>query len=326
MKDEKTLISIIVPVYRTEKYLDRCVESIVNQTYKNLEIILVDDGSPDDCPKMCDEFAEMHKNITVFHKENGGLGDARNYGVRKAKDDWIVFVDSDDYFEPSYVEDLVNLRNEYNADMVVTRTIREKEDGSGKAKGPDFKSFSVDKKEAIFQVYSGKNVGWNAYGKLYPKSTLLKYPFPDGYYEDCACMYKIINDVNSIAIGNYDSNYHYIQREGSILMSSLNEKHMHIFDICKEVEYFIEENYPDLRILVPLLYSRAIAQLLNLQHMPWEEYKSLFFEYRKYFRKNLSMILYSKRISKKIKAVFLILCMRPELFYFQRKIITTVRK
>ena len=87
------LVSVIVPIYNVEKYLDRCVLSLINQTYRNLEIILVDDESPDSCPIICDEYSRHNSNIKVVHKKNGGLGDARNYGVKHATGDWIVFVD-----------------------------------------------------------------------------------------------------------------------------------------------------------------------------------------------------------------------------------------
>ena len=93
----ESLISIIVPVYNVEDYLNRCIDSLVNQTYKNVEILLVDDGSPDNCPQMCDEWELKDFRIQVFHKENGGLSDARNYGIQKAKGEYILFVDSDDY-------------------------------------------------------------------------------------------------------------------------------------------------------------------------------------------------------------------------------------
>ena len=102
------LITIVVPVYKVEKYLKKCVDSLLCQTYKNIEIILVDDGSPDTCPQLCDEYAQKNSNVVTYHKPNGGLSDARNYGVQKASGDWIVFVDSDDYVESSYVEDLWN--------------------------------------------------------------------------------------------------------------------------------------------------------------------------------------------------------------------------
>ena len=100
----KNKISVIVPIYKVEQYLNRCVESIVNQTYKNLEIILVDDGSPDLCPKICDEWAEKDSRIVVIHKENSGLSDARNAGLKVATGGYVAFVDSDDIINPFYVE------------------------------------------------------------------------------------------------------------------------------------------------------------------------------------------------------------------------------
>ena len=101
---EKDLISIIVPVYKVEPYLDRCIQSIVNQTYKNLEIILVDDGSPDNCPVMCDTWAQRDTRIKVIYKKNSGLADARNMGLEVAKGTYLTFVDSDDYVDERFVE------------------------------------------------------------------------------------------------------------------------------------------------------------------------------------------------------------------------------
>lgn len=318
-------ISVIVPVYKVEGYLIKCVESLINQTYKNMDIILVDDGSPDNCPKMCDRLAEQYDNITALHKENGGLSDARNFGVRHTDSDWIVFVDSDDYVEPIYVETLVNLRNQFDAQMVVTRTVRENEDGSGKPTHKAFDSYLADRKTALYQIYSGMNVGWAAYGKLLPREVLLKYPFPAGYYEDCACMYKIIDEFDKIAIGDFENNYHYIQREGSILGSKLNEKHYHIFDIAKEFEAYIKENHPDMDILIVFLYRRAVVQLLNLQSMPWSTYKEIFMKYRPVFRKNIGRILKDNKITRNTKIYYLLLCGKPEVFYLQRKLLEKVR-
>ena len=97
------LISIIVPIYNVEKYLQECIESLLKQTYKNIEIILVDDGSPDNCPQICDEFLKKDKRIKVFHKVNGGLSDARNYGLERATGNYICFVDSDDFVTEDYI-------------------------------------------------------------------------------------------------------------------------------------------------------------------------------------------------------------------------------
>lgn len=115
--ENKGLISVIVPVYKAENYLDRCIESIVKQTYKNLEIILVDDGSPDNCPKMCNEWGEKDNRIKVYHKENGGVSSARNKAIDVATGEYILFVDSDDYLELNYIEQLINASND-NVDLV----------------------------------------------------------------------------------------------------------------------------------------------------------------------------------------------------------------
>ena len=113
----QALISVIIPVYKVEKYLDRCLESIVNQTYKNLEIILIDDGSPDNCPAICDEYAQKDSRIKVIHKANGGVSSARNKGIDVATGDYIGFVDSDDWIEPDMYETLIKNAEQYNSDI-----------------------------------------------------------------------------------------------------------------------------------------------------------------------------------------------------------------
>lgn len=112
------LISIIIPIYKVEDYLDECVQSVIHQTYKNLEIILVDDGSPDKCPQMCDEYAELDNRIIVIHKKNGGQSDARNAGLEHASGDFICFVDSDDFIDVTMCEQLLRYQQESDADIV----------------------------------------------------------------------------------------------------------------------------------------------------------------------------------------------------------------
>ena len=113
-------VSFIIPVYKVEKYLPQCVESILNQTYKNIEVLLVDDCSPDGCPALCDEYANKDSRVTVFHKLNGGLSDARNYGLEHAKGDYVVFMDSDDFWQKNtYLEELVEeINNSPECDFI----------------------------------------------------------------------------------------------------------------------------------------------------------------------------------------------------------------
>ena len=321
MRKQGIKVCVIVPVYKVEKYLKKCVDSLINQTYQNLEIILVDDGSPDDCPRICDQYDREYENIIALHKENGGLSDARNFGVNHTNCEWIAFVDSDDYVEPAYIETLVALREKYDAEMVITRATRENEDGSGKQRHVRFDDFLAGKIQALKEVYAGSKVGWYAYGKLISRDILLKHPFPNGYYEDCACMYRIIEELDRIAIGDYETNYHYIQRDGSILCSPLQEKHLHIFEIAEEFEAFIREVHPDLEILTVILYRRAVIQLLNLQSMPWKTYKSIFMKYRPLFRKNLKKIMQDESATRNSKIYYLLLCSRPEMFYLHRKLL-----
>lgn len=107
---EQFLVSVIVPIYKVEAYIDKCIRSILKQTYKNYEVILVDDGSPDKCPDICDKYACEYDNIRVLHKKNGGLSDARNAGVSIARGEYVTFVDSDDYIADDYIETLVSMK------------------------------------------------------------------------------------------------------------------------------------------------------------------------------------------------------------------------
>lgn len=115
---DNLIVSIIIPIYNVEKYICKCVDSIINQTYTDLEIILVDDGSPDSCPEICDEFGKKDKRIRVVHKENGGLSDARNVGLNIAKGDYIVFLDGDDYAEINMIEKALNVAKSSDSDIV----------------------------------------------------------------------------------------------------------------------------------------------------------------------------------------------------------------
>lgn len=208
------LISVIVPVYNTEKYLDRCVESIVNQTYKNLEIILVDDSSPDNCPQMCDEWAEQDSRISVFHIENKGVANARNFALDKAEGELIGFVDSDDYIEENQFEVLYSNLIKYNADISVCGYHINEE-----SRVPS-NSREVSRDDVLKLLATGDykyGVLWN---KLYKRSVIADIKMPHfNCCEDLTFNYFVFKNAKKIAECD-DRLYHYMQNESSTVHSS----------------------------------------------------------------------------------------------------------
>lgn len=214
-----SLISVIVPVYKVEKYLRRCIDSIIAQSYDNLEIILVDDGSPDECGRICDEYASADSRIKVIHKENGGLSDARNSGTEMACGEYITFVDSDDYIAPHFIEYLYGLLTDNNADISCCCMVKTDCDSA------DFGSEGRMQKE---QVLSGKECCYalfgdlyltlvTAWGKLYKTEIVKKFLFPLGKkHEDEATTCKYYYHAEKVAVGNACL-YAYYQRADSIM-------------------------------------------------------------------------------------------------------------
>lgn len=211
-------ISIIIPIYKVEKYIKRCIDSIIEQEYKNLEIILVDDGSPDNCPEICDEYAEKDNRVIVIHKENGGLSDARNYGMKRATGNWIVFVDSDDYISKDFVSYLYNLVRNNNSEIGITSPIIFYEDKKFKEyTNKKEKIIIMDKKNALKEMLYQKIFDTSAWGKIYKKEVLENVLFPCGkLYEDISTIYKVILNSNRIVYSN-QKKYFYLKRKDSIM-------------------------------------------------------------------------------------------------------------
>ena len=219
-------VSIVIPVYNVEDYLQYSVGSLRKQTYKNIEIILVDDGSTDSSGEICDQYAREDDRIKVQHIENGGQSRARNIGVKEAYSDWIMFLDSDDYYDLRAVEYLVDLRDKYDVDLVVT-SIVEVRDHKINSIGESFSlenSKRLDKDEALVQMFYGNSIGTSPGGKLYKKDILLKYPYPEGMiYEDLAIAYEHIAAGGEIAVG-FIHLYKYYRRPGSTVNAVYSTK------------------------------------------------------------------------------------------------------
>ena len=237
------LISIIVPVYKAEKYLDKCVQSIVNQTYKNLEIILVDDGSPDNCPQMCDEWAEKDGRIKVIHKENGGAAMARNAALDIASGDYIGFVDSDDYIDENMYKVLYNSLVKNSADISLCSYYTVDRTGKEVAVNFNFKSEIIDKYELISNnnsVCFGR-VLWNC---LFKSDLWNNMIFPDyKKHEDVAVLPYVFYRANVISFVP-EALYYYVCVDGSIMNTGFSEKDLLLFDIIeKKLDFFKDDSH-----------------------------------------------------------------------------------
>lgn len=241
-----SLVSVIVPVYKVEKYLEKCVSSIISQTYKNLEIILVDDGSPDNCPNMCDEFAKKDKRIKVIHKENGGLSDARNAGLDIMTGDFVCFVDSDDWVEKNYVEEMLNIQQKTNADVVACGiNLVDEESGEVGIYYKLDKTTTFESSEIIEKYYNGNGiisgVAWN---KLYKKQIFENLRYPKGIvFEDVAIILNILFQCKKVVILK-DMLYNYLDRQGSIMKSNWNHQKLvsKLFMFGQRLDFLINNN------------------------------------------------------------------------------------
>lgn len=247
VKTNTDLISVIIPVYNVEKYLVECVESVLNQTYKNLEIILVDDGSPDRCPEMCDEYARKDSRVKVIHKKNGGLSDARNAGIDVATGEYISFVDSDDYVSEDMIGVLYERAVQTQADLTFCSI--EKVDENGKRISLENVGTSVyDRNEfwenKYYQQQSASTVAWN---KLYKKHIFYKLRYAVGrIHEDDIILLKVIEKCNIIATVQ-QGRYMYRQRNDSIMHTEYTlAKFQLIEERLEMAEYHRRRGCPEL--------------------------------------------------------------------------------
>lgn len=213
---QQDLISVIVPIYKVEKYLERCINSILNQTYNNLEIILVDDGSPDNCGKICDFYQKKDPRIKVIHKLNGGLSDARNAGLNIASGQYLGFIDSDDYIAPDMYEYLYYLIKNTNADIGICNACIVS-DFELPRYTDDNNPIVLHGNQIMYSMICDKLFTVNTWNKLYKSSLFDKIKFPVGrLYEDLATTYKLLDRADTVVVSKAKK-YAYVQRNGSIM-------------------------------------------------------------------------------------------------------------
>ena len=236
------IISIIVPIYNVGKYLPKCIESILNQTFKNFELILVNDGSTDNSGVVCDDYAKKDTRIKIIHESNGGVSSARNAGLYVAKGEYIGFVDPDDYIDKNMYEKLYRLCIDNNSDIAICRFNREI-NGKIQNKESTEEIIELNNMEAMNELFKGNLYRFSLCNKLFSKKCFNDVLFPEErIHEDLSTTYKLFANSKKAVYINY-CGYIYVRRENSILTSTYNEKRLQAFIAWDEIIEFIDKNY-----------------------------------------------------------------------------------
>lgn len=280
-REDNPLISVIVPIYNVEPYLCRCLDSLINQTYRALQIILVDDGSPDNCGKVCDEYSKLDSRITVIHKLNGGVSSARNTGLDAAKGDYIGWVDPDDWIEPDMFEYMLGKAMDNSADIVVcgraeqypTRTV---------IKGWSEETIYT-REQALEQLINDQALGSYLWDKLWRASLFDGIRFPEGRtFEDVYVMHVLFSRADK-TVCLPETKYYYLQRWDGIVRSQNLKARINRYIADKKRYDDLHEEYPQLS---PTLEAKCIEASVNV----WNSYYKSTAQQRKDCKETLKEI------------------------------------
>jgi len=295
-------VSVIIPVYKVEEYLDECIESVVRQTYKNLEIILVDDGSPRACPSLCDEWAQKDPRIIVIHKENGGISSARNAGVDICTGKYIIFEDSDDYFYENAIELLVSAIKRAQADMVIGNFDSLLGDKIYKGKRSKFlKDEVIDRKQYLERLYTFVSLYCQVNCKLYSRKLFDELRYPVGLTAEDAYVALLIANQCKKIVTLKESLGIYRQREGSITASVYDKRIKDEIEwIEMHISYYQSSGEQDLE-------AKAMHQYCYMIIEYWEAFgKEQKKEQGRIFKKRCKCLLRSSYVGAKAKIKYLI--------------------
>lgn len=254
-------ISIIVPIYKVENHLEKCINSILNQTFRDFELILVNDGSPDNCGNICDLYKERDSRIKVIHKKNGGLSSARNAGLDIAKGDYIGFVDSDDYINKNMYEVLYNIAKNDNSDIVICdyKSVNKNNENYDDSIEKKYEVSRFNNIEALNELYSDNNIIFTvAWNKIYKRYLFNNLRYELGkLHEDEFIIHKILYNSNKISFVKYKL-YYYLQTENSIMRSQFNIKKLQLEEALEDRIRFFK-----LKGLSNLKYKAEVSYIKN---------------------------------------------------------------
>ncbi len=322
MTDKSPLISVIVPIYKVEPYLEKCVQSIQNQTYKNLEIILVDDGSPDACGDMCDKFAQEDSRIIVVHRENGGLSAARNSGLDVAHGEYVGFVDSDDYIDGDMLECLYRELVAHKSELAVCRArILSEHDGQPFDTAASYSVTEYRGDEA--HRYILQNLDNSVWNKLFFREAIGALRFPHGkiHGEDFIFVLQYLRRITQIVVLNCEK-YNYIKHKNSITQSSFSKSSLDEIYVKDYIQDYISQYYPNYLYLANKWCVKAriniVRQIMLSEHKnTWhDELRSC----REYIKRNYRSV--RRDLSKKERMeYFLQRYFRPVYPFIMRQVL-----
>lgn len=311
---EMPKISIIVPIYKVEKYINKCIESILNQTFEDFELILVDDGSPDKCGEICDEYAKKDKRVRVIHKKNGGLSDARNKGIYESKGEYIGFVDSDDYIASDMYKVLYDDIVRNNAEVSVCG-IYNCYNNIVKVECSNEYHMTVNGEEALKMALEGKLFSVPACNKLYKKECFADIKFPVGKTsEDAFTIPTVLSRCKKVSINTLPK-YYYIHREDSITSAKFNENDFDVIEAYYNNLKMVREKFPNCEKEAEYRYIWSYAYVLDkmLLSKDFTDYQSED-EIVLFLRKNILNVLFNRCFLPSRKFANLILLFNKNLY------------
>lgn len=283
------IISVIVPVFKVEKYLNKCVKSILEQTFADIEVILVDDGSPDKCPEICDMWAKRDQRVKVIHKKNGGLSDARNAGLEIAKGKFIAFVDSDDWVDLNLYHTLLSILRTSNSDVACCKIAKVWEN-ENKCLNDEYSGEYrlYDTEAALFELITDGDIQQVVWNKLYRRSILCNIMFEVGKAnEDEFWTYQVLGNANQVVVVDYVG-YYYLQRNGSIMGSTYSIKRLDAVDAKVYRQEYLSNCFPSLTGVAKknLLYTCLYHGQLILKYIKTSEKEIAMIRLKKVFKQN----------------------------------------
>ena len=301
------MVSIIVPIYMVEKYLDDCIRSIVGQTYKNIEIILVDDGSTDSCPQKCDEWAHKDSRIKVIHKVNGGLSDARNAGIAVAKGEFLMFVDSDDWIREDMIEKMISeMKDAHDVDICSCGICNVYSDGRRISR--EISKMEGNAETIIKELYNNCNFPVSSWGKLYRSGIWEDLGFPLGKICEDAFTTPLLIDRAKDIVQIPDQLYFYRIREDSIMTSAFSPKRMDEEEAWRFNYTFIKRNYPSLYKNAYSFYLLKVENLIQCisKDQKKEAYPLEFSYLKDILRENIFYVLFKSTMPAKNRIKYIL--------------------